>query len=206
VSCSFELEKQKQAEGVTFVAGVDEAGRGPLAGPVVAAAVVFTGITCLQHAGLDDSKKLSPARRDQLYASLTADPNVLWKVGLASVEEIDRLNILRATHLAMKRAVESFDPLPQHALVDGLPVKEFPIPHTAVVGGDAISLSIAAASIFAKVTRDRLMVDLDAQFPGYGFAKHKGYGTKAHCEAIRNLGPCPAHRHSFSPVTQRELF
>lgn len=188
------------ARGIFFVAGVDEAGRGPLAGPVVAAAVILPR----DHAGLglDDSKKLTARRRESLCSALTSDPGVRWAVAEASVPEIDRLNILRATHLAMARAVTLLHPAATHALVDGLPVTGLPVPHTALVGGDGLSWSIAAASIIAKVTRDRLMLGLDAQFPQYGFARHKGYGVREHLEALRLHGPSPVHRRSFAPVAQ----
>ena len=192
------------------MAGVDEAGRGPLAGPVVAAAVVFDKIFLEAEArqslaGINDSKKLPAARREFFHALLTACPHVQIGIASASVEEIDSLNILRATHLAMARAVAQLDPPPELALVDGLPVKGLPVPHRAIVGGDALSLSIAAASILAKVTRDRLMVELAAQYPEYGFERHKGYGTKTHLDALRRHGPCPAHRKSFAPVAQLSL-
>jgi ribonuclease HII len=186
-----------------LVAGVDEAGRGPLAGPVVAAAVILPEDFALD--GLTDSKKVSAPKREKIYAILTATTEILWAVAEASVEEIDRLNILRATHLAMARAVQALPSKPDHALVDGLPVRGLPVEHTAVVEGDTLSLSIAAASIIAKVTRDRLMVELDTRFPQYGFARHKGYGVREHLEALRNHGPCPAHRRTFAPVAQTQL-
>ena len=192
------------------VAGVDEAGRGPLAGPVVAAAVVFERPFLEAEArgalqGLDDSKKLPATRREFFHALLSACPHAQIGIGSASVEEIDALNILRATHLAMARALAQLDPPPELALVDGLPVKGLPVPHRAIVGGDAASLSIAAASVMAKVTRDRLMVELAARYPEYGFERHKGYGTPAHLAALRRHGPCPAHRRSFAPVAQLSL-
>ena len=192
------------------MAGVDEAGRGPLAGPVVAAAVVFEQEFLEAEAerslaGLDDSKKLPAARREFFHALLATCPRARIGVASASVEEIDALNILRATHLAMARAVAQLVPPPDLALVDGLPVKGLPVPHRAIVGGDGASLSIAAASVMAKVTRDRLMVELAATYPAYGFERHKGYGTKAHLDALRRHGPCPAHRRSFAPVAQRVL-
>ncbi len=192
------------------MAGVDEAGRGPLAGPVVAAAVVFdrsylekeTGETL---AGLDDSKKLSARRRAGFFDLLTSSSEV--QVGIACVDEatIDALNILHATHLAMRKALADLERPADHALVDGRPVAGLPCGSTAVVGGDGRSLSIAAASVVAKVTRDRLMLDLDAQYPEYGFARHKGYGTREHLEALRRLGPAPCHRRSFGPVCQLDL-
>jgi len=203
-------EQEAWATGILRVAGVDEAGRGPLAGPVVAAAVLFEkdfleAEAEASLAGLDDSKKLSAKRREFFYALLSECPQVRAGIGRASVEEIDSLNILRATHLAMARALGKIAPPPDLALVDGLPVKGLPVPHRAIVGGDAASLSIAAASVMAKVTRDRFMVKLAATYPGYDFERHKGYGTQAHLEALRRLGPCPAHRRSFAPVSQLSL-
>ena len=197
------FESALHARGVRRIAGVDEAGRGPLAGPVAAAAVILpAGFHC---PGLDDSKKLSAAKRDALYAVLTGNPGIVWAVALADCAEIDRLNILRATHLAMRRAVAALDPPPGHCLIDGLPVPGFPFAHDAIVKGDGRSLSIAAASIIAKVTRDRLMAAIDRDFPQFGFAKHQGYGTKAHLEALRIHGPCCHHRRSFQPVAQLTL-
>jgi ribonuclease HII len=136
---------------------------------------------------------------------LTVRADIHWGIGQADVAEIDRLNILRATHLAMVRAVEALPRKPGHALVDGLPVRGLPVPHTAVVAGDTLSLSIAAASIMAKVTRDRLMIALDAEYPQYGFARHKGYGVREHLEALRSHGPSPVHRRSFQPVAQAQF-
>jgi ribonuclease HII len=202
--CSFERECALREQGFSFVAGIDEAGRGPLAGPVVAAAVVF-----LEHEapeGLDDSKKLTSARREALYENLSTSPHVLWAVSVQSAEVVDRINILQATHRAMREALAALNRQIDHALIDGLPVREFPTPHTALVGGDALSFSIAAASILAKVTRDRLMHEAHAAYPQYGFHNHKGYGTPEHLEALREHGPCPLHRISFAPVAQRELF
>ena len=203
MACDFSRERALRARGFLLVAGVDEAGRGPLAGPVVAAAVILPEDFALD--GLTDSKKVSAPKREKIYAILTATAEILWAVAEASVEEIDRLNILRATHLAMARAVQGLPSKPDHALVDGLPVRGLPIDHTAVVEGDTLSLSIAAASIIAKVTRDRLMVELDTRFPQYGFARHKGYGVREHLEALRKHGPCPAHRRTFAPVAQTQL-
>jgi ribonuclease HII len=186
------------------IAGVDEAGRGPLAGPVMAGAVVLP--EDFRHEWLNDSKKLSPAKRDELFEELTGNPLVRWAFAEASVEEIDRLNILRATHLAMRRAVASLtEPPPDMVLIDGLPVRDFPWPQQAVVKGDSLSLSIAAASIIAKVARDRRMLELDAALPQYGFACHKGYGTAAHLAALQQHGPSPHHRRSFQPVAQLTL-
>lgn len=197
------FESALLARGLQWIAGVDEAGRGPLAGPVAAAAAILPcGFSC---PGLDDSKKLSATKREALYEQLTGNPDVAWAVATASCEEIDKINILRATHLAMRRATEMLDPQPDHCLIDGLPVRDFPFPHDAIIKGDGLSLSIAAASIIAKVTRDRLMREIDREFPQYGFSKHQGYGTKAHLEALRNHGPCRHHRRSFQPVAQLAL-
>jgi ribonuclease HII len=191
------------ARGLRSIAGVDEAGRGPLAGPVAAAAVILPRtFTC---EGLNDSKKISAPKREILYERLTTDPTIHWGVATASHEEIDQLNILRATHLAMRRAVELLPTSPCRCLIDGLPVKDFPFEHDGIVKGDGLSLSIAAASIIAKVTRDRIMRELDREFPQFGFAKHQGYGTKAHLEALRTHGPCRYHRRSFQPVAQLAL-
>lgn len=203
-------EQEAWHDGARRVAGVDEAGRGPLAGPVVSSAVVFDPSFLEAEAetslaGLTDSKKLSAKRREFFYALLAACPQAQIGIGSASVEEIDSMNILRATHLAMRRALEALPALPDLALVDGLPVKDLPLPHLAIIGGDAASLSIAAASIIAKVTRDRLMVKMAETYPGYGFDRHKGYGTRAHVESLNKLGPCPIHRKSFAPVAQRTL-
>jgi ribonuclease HII len=202
MACDLTRECALRARGFFSVAGLDEAGRGPLAGPVVAAAVILPENYSLT--ALDDSKKLSAGRREKLFALLATDTRVIWATGTADVAEIDRLNILRATHLAMARALEALPLKPQHALVDGLPVGGLPVSHTALVGGDALSLSIAAASIIAKVTRDRLMKDLDEQFPEYGFARHKGYDVRKHLEALQRHGPCPIHRRSFAPVALAE--
>ncbi len=197
------LEIALQANGYLRIAGIDEAGRGPLAGPVAAAAVILPkNFTC---PGLDDSKKISPKMRDRLYERLTNDPEIYWAVATAEREEIDRVNILRATHLAMRRAAEALVPIPAYCLIDGLPVNPFPLPHDAIVKGDGKSLSIAAASIIAKVTRDRIMQEIDHEFPQFGFAKHQGYGTKAHLEALRIHGPCRHHRLTFQPVAQLTL-
>lgn len=197
------FESALHARGLQHIAGVDEAGRGPLAGPVVAAAVILPrDFIC---PGLDDSKKISAAKRERLYDRLTGDPRMVWAVATAEREEIDRLNILRATHLAMRRAVEALDPQPAHCLIDGLPVRGFPFPHDAIVKGDGLSLSIAAASIIAKVSRDRMMGEIDREFPQFGFAKHQGYGTKEHLEALRIHGPCCHHRRTFQPVAQLSL-
>ena len=202
--CSLEHELRLTGSGYSIIAGIDEAGRGPLAGSVYASAVVLPrGFIPL---GINDSKKLSPRVRERLHQQLTSEPDVLWAVAKKTASEIDELNILRATHAAMKVAWELLEPRPDHVLIDGLPVPQFPCPQTALVGGDAISLSIAAASIIAKVERDREMEEMDRLYPEYGFAKHKGYPTAEHFAKLRLHGPCPIHRRSFAPVAQAELF
>jgi ribonuclease HII len=177
--------------------GVDEAGRGPLAGPVSAAAVILDPARPI--AGLADSKTLTPARRDVLDLEIR-EHALAWSIAWASAEEIDRINILRASMLAMQRAVAALSIRPRRVLVDGNRCPEFDCEALAVIGGDGLVPSIGAASILAKVARDRLMCNLDLDFPGYGFAGHKGYPTRAHIEALRRLGPCPEHRRSFGPV------
>jgi len=199
----FAYEIDLANRGFARVAGVDEAGRGPLAGPVAAAAVIlpFTFSCPL----LDDSKKLTKRRREILYAEITGNSDVVWAVALVGPEEIDQINILRATYKAMALALGSLAETPDIALVDGLPAKDLPVPHEALVKGDGLSLSIAAASVIAKVTRDRFMEKIDFEFPAYGFAKHQGYGTRQHLEALRKHGPCRHHRRSFQPVSQLAL-
>jgi ribonuclease HII len=184
-----------------LVAGVDEAGRGPWAGSVVAAAVIFR--TRRVPRGIDDSKKLTSERREALYDEIM--DRALVGIGEASVAEIDRFNILGATMLAMQRAVAALGSLPDHALVDGNRAPTLPCPVSTVVEGDALSLSIAAASIIAKVTRDRMMVTHCMEFPGYGFSRHKGYGTAEHRDALQRLGPCAIHRLSFAPLESWRL-
>jgi len=185
----------------TLVAGVDEAGRGPLAGPVVAAAVILPEGRVPR--GIDDSKRLAPDKREALHARILDVAAV--GVGVASVDEIDRLNIRQATFLSMRRAVEGLGCTPAHVLVDGDALPGLSVPATAVVGGDGVSLSIAAASIVAKVTRDRLMTTLAAECPGYGWERNMGYGTREHREALARLGPTRHHRRSFAPVAQLVL-
>jgi ribonuclease HII len=179
------------------VCGVDEAGRGPWAGPVSAAAVILDPARVPQ--GLNDSKKLSAKARDALEIEIK-ESALAWAVAFGSVEEIAQLNILHATGLAMRRAVEALNPAPAFALVDGNYKFKLPCEIKTVIKGDAISASIAAASILAKVARDRLMVEMDGLYPGYGFAGHKGYHAQVHVEALRTLGPCPIHRQGWEPV------
>ena len=179
------------------IAGVDEVGRGPLAGPVVAAAVILDP-ACIPD-GLDDSKKLTIKKREALLPLI--NEHAIVSIGQASVAEIDEINILRASHLAMRRAVAGLSERPDHLLIDGTMIpRELNIPATAVVRGDGKSLSIAAASIVAKIRRDRLMVDLAQQHPGYGWEQNMGYGTKSHMDALQNLGVTPHHRRKFKPV------
>jgi ribonuclease HII len=199
--------------GLRVVAGVDEAGRGPLAGPVVVGAFVF-GSRWIREglprelAGLNDSKQLTPKQREQFAAHLEALPAAAFALANAEPAEIDALNILRATHAAMARAVADLPLPPDHLLVDGLPVAGLRQPQTALVKGDALSYSIAAASVLAKVARDRLMTEYDRCYPQYGFGRHKGYPTPEHLAALARHGPCPIHRRSFAPVRSepRELF
>lgn len=189
---------RSSSKSVRLVAGVDEAGRGPLAGPLAVAAVILNPRHKID--GLDDSKKLTEARREALYAQIVQRA-LAWHVVLVEVEEIDRINIYQATMAGMCRAVAGLSITAHEAWVDGnqLP-KALPCPGKAIVGGDALKPAISAASIIAKVTRDRLMCAMDVQHPGYGFASHKGYSTPEHLAALRQLGPCPLHRRSFAPV------
>jgi ribonuclease HII len=191
-----------RATGHSRIAGIDEAGRGPLAGPVVAAAVILPDDYA--HPTLNDSKQLSHARREILYAEITADPRIHWASAAIEADEIDRINILRATHAAMRLALARLPVAADIALIDGRPVPDFPIPHRGIIKGDSLSLSIAAASIIAKVERDRLMTAHHRTWPAYGFAQHKGYGTAIHLAALRAHGPCPIHRRSFAPVALSE--
>ncbi|MFG1691409.1 ribonuclease HII [Gemmatimonadota bacterium] len=190
-------EREFWSRGISRVAGVDEAGRGPLAGPVVAAAVILPPEIAVP--GATDSKKLSPSLRQALALEIV-DSAIAVGVGAASVREIDRLNILQATTLAMRRALESLAPRPDHVVVDGLPVKKLGWEHDAVVGGDALVHSISCASILAKVCRDRLMLRLARKYPGYGWDTNVGYSTPEHRGAIQDLGPTPHHRLTFGGV------
>lgn len=189
--------------GTDFLVGIDEAGRGPLAGPVVACACYIPPSIAAEFSDVNDSKKLTEHKREKLFERLTHS-HILYCLGFASALEIDRLNILQATFLAMRRAAQKFIHTPQAtALIDGPhQVPDLPLPQQAIVDGDAKSLAIAAASIIAKVTRDRYMLTLDKLYPGYDFATHKGYGTAKHLQALQKLGPCLEHRASFGPVRQ----
>ena len=190
----YQIEVELEAEGYTAVCGVDEAGRGPLCGPVVAAACILP--TGLVIKGLNDSKKLTAKKREKIFDWICENA-IAYCIAEASVEEIDRLNILEADLLAMRRAIDGLKVPADFALIDGNIARDFQIPARAVVKGDAISPSIAAASILAKVTRDRQCEELDRAYPQYGIAKHKGYGTKAHMDALRTYGPSPIHRKQF---------
>lgn len=189
---SFELAARDA--GYRHVCGIDEAGRGPLSGPVVAAACVLEPGT--EIPGLNDSKKLTPKKRDLLY-DLVIERATDFAVGFATPEEVDSINILNATMLAMRRAIAALKEPADYALVDGNCIRDYPIPARAIIKGDSLSMSVAAASILAKVTRDRLCLEDDRQYPMYGFAKHKGYGTAEHIAALRTYGSCPIHRKTF---------
>jgi ribonuclease HII len=205
---SYERELWKQ--GLTHVAGVDEAGCGPLAGPVVSAAVVFpkswleAGLPS-KFRGLNDSKQLDEGKREKFFAKITSEPEIRFAIVTVDVETIDRINIRQAAWQGMNLALDQLQPKPEHVLVDGIRIKWLPYRQTPLVQGDAKSYSIAAASVLAKVTRDRMMRELDKQFPGYGFAEHKGYSTPQHFAAIEKLGACAIHRKSFSPMKPKEL-
>lgn len=205
---SFEHEQRLWREGIRFVAGIDEVGRGALAGPVVAGAVIVAQNESNQPVWkeLRDSKQLSPANREK-YAQWICRHSHAWGIGQVSAAAIDEMNIAAATRLAMKRAVESLRSTPQYLLVDWVRLINVNLPQESFVKADAKIISVAAASIIAKVYRDRLLVDLDREYPLYGFARNKGYGTKAHRNALDKYGPCREHRHSFSPIARaRTLF
>ena len=190
----WQFEEELFAEGYQLVCGVDEAGRGPLAGPVCAAAVILP--PHLEIPGLDDSKKLSDKRRRELFP-IIKEQAIAYGIGLASHEEIDEINILQATYLAMERALAQLTETPEYALIDGNRAKDFGLPVKTVVKGDSLSANIAAASVLAKVTRDMLMEEAALEYPGYGFEIHKGYGTRAHYDALRELGASKIHRMTF---------
>lgn len=205
----FEFESALWNTGLLRVAGVDEAGRGPLAGPVVAAAVILPPAWLAtdlppELRGLNDSKQLTEARRETFFAALTSRTEIQFAIAAVEATTIDQINILQATHRAMNEALAQLTPPPEHALVDGTRVKTLRFPQTPIVKGDARSYSIAAASVLAKVTRDRQAAEWDRQWPEYGFGKHKGYGTQQHLEAIRQHGPCPIHRRSFAPLKPKQ--
>jgi ribonuclease HII len=200
--CGFALEEAARLRGALRIAGLDEVGRGPLFGPVVAAAVILPTGCRLQ--GLTDSKKLSEKQRNRLDPEIRLNA-VAWAIAAVDAETIDRINIRQASLLAMRLAVQQLALSPDFLLIDGRDTIEWNCPQQAVIHGDAISLSIAAASVLAKVHRDRLLVELDRQFPGYGLAQHKGYCSLQHIEALARLGPTPLHRKSFHPVSQTLL-
>lgn len=193
----YDYERAARAEGMSIVAGVDEAGRGPLAGPVSVAAVILPHELVLPH--LNDSKKLSPERREELFEEIQEKALAIG-TSLVDARTIDRVNIYQATINGMYEAIFSLKPEPQKVLIDAMPLEGLPIPSQSIIKGDSRSASIAAASIIAKVTRDRLMDAYDKEYPEYGFARHKGYGTEQHLEALRKYGPCPIHRLSFEPI------
>ena len=190
----YAIEKALHEKGLSLICGVDEAGRGPLSGPVVAGAVILPDGLVIE--GLNDSKKLTEKKREQLYDIIT-EKALCWAVGMADEREIDEINILQATYCAMRRAVEGLSMVADYVLVDGNRDPGLGLPTTTLVGGDGKAACIAAASVLAKVTRDRLMVEYDEEYPAYGFAKHKGYGSKAHYIALLEEGPCPIHRMTF---------
>jgi len=200
--CGWKHEKAARKRGAMRIAGLDEVGRGPLFGPVVAAAVILAPRCPLD--GLTDSKKLSEKKRDEFAIQIRANA-VAWAIASVDVETIDRINIRQASLLAMRLAVQQLALGPDFLLIDGRDTIDWPCPQQAVIQGDATSLSIAAASVLAKVYRDRLLVELDSQFPGYGLASHKGYGSPEHLDALARLGPTPLHRKSFHPVAQSAL-
>lgn len=194
-------EEKFGGDGGIAVAGLDEAGRGPLAGPVVAAAIIIPGLEC-HPVRIIDSKKLTPSRREAAFLYLKTHPDIVIGVGIVDHAEIDRINILEATRKAMWLAVEELATPPGYLLIDGLLLPGLSIPQRRLIRGEEESVSIAAASIIAKVTRDRIMVACDREYPVYGFARHKGYGTREHLEMLDRHGPCPLHRFSFRPVRE----
>lgn len=196
----FRFEEEARSFGYRKIAGVDEAGRGPLAGPLVVASIILPPSFSLFD--IDDSKKLSPDRRRLFFDRISKDPDYIYSVIVIEPFEIDRINILQATMLGMQRAVASLHISPDYVLVDGNRLPAFPCPGRAIVKGDALSYSIGAASVLAKVRRDTLMEEYDEKWPEYGFADHKGYPTKAHLQALKRFGPCPIHRTSYAPVKQ----
>ena len=205
----FAFERELLLQGLTWIAGVDEAGRGPLAGPVVAAAVMFPGRWLKEGLpdelnGLNDSKQLTERQRERFFEVLTTCGEIQFAIAQMDAARVDEINILQATHRAMNDALAQLQPVPQHALVDGTRVKTLRFPQTPIVKGDSRSYTIAAASVLAKVARDRLMLAYHQRWPAYGFADHKGYGTPQHLAAIAEHGPCPIHRRSFAPLRQPE--
>lgn len=193
------FEKNLVESGYKYVAGVDEAGRGPLAGPVVAAAVILPEKFSSNQ--LNDSKKLSSSKREKIYNELmNVDSKVISAFAVIDEVVIDKINILRATHMAMAQASSNLSIEPSFVIIDGMPIKDFPFNNESIIKGDSKSLSIAAASVIAKVERDRIMLNYSKEYPEYKFEKHKGYGTKLHLDALKKFGPCKIHRKSFAPV------
>lgn len=191
-------EREALGLGYSMIAGIDEAGRGPLAGPVVAAAAIIKPGHLIPY--VDDSKKLLAPLRERLFDQITADPDIEYAVGIVDHEEIDRINIYQATKQAMNKAFFGLKNKPDFLLIDAMKLESIDIPQKNIIRGDSLSHTIAVASIIAKVTRDKIMVHFDEQYPNYGFASHKGYTTKRHLEALEKYGPCPIHRRSFAPV------
>ena len=202
---TFAEEEKLAAQGFRLTAGVDEAGRGCIAGPVVAAAVILPQrFKARWLEEVNDSKLLTPRKRDYLFSHIS-EASVAAEVGIVSHSFIDKQNILNATRLAMKQAIEKLQPQPDSLLIDFMKLPEVPFPQKGITHGDGLCFSIACASIIAKVTRDRLMVEMDGKYPGYGLCRHKGYGTKEHISSLKRLGPCPIHRLSFRPVREALL-
>ena len=191
-------EKELYKKGVTLICGTDEVGRGPLCGPVVAAACILPVNYTVE--GLTDSKRLTEKKREKLFDILINDPNIHYAVGIVDERRIDEINIREASKEALRQAINKLDIKPEHVLIDAMNL-DMDIPQTAIIHGDALSLSIAAASVIAKVTRDNMMIELDKDYPEYGFAKHKGYPTKDHIEAVRKYGVLPFYRFTFSPIS-----
>ena len=198
---SLKFEKRARQRGYQIIAGVDEVGKGPLAGPIVAAAVILNDHQ-IPVKGVRDSKLLSEKNREEVFERLTQSSCLVWDYAMVSVEEIDRFNIYQATRRAMELSLNQVAPKPEWVLIDGRAFKQFSFPHEGIIKGDRLSYSIAAASVIAKVIRDRLMKEWHQQWPHYGFDQHKGYGTPQHLEALKRYGPCPLHRKSFAPVAQ----
>ncbi len=197
---TLDRESELRLSGHRLIAGIDEAGRGAWAGPVVAAAVILDPAEAAALDGVNDSKQLSPRQRDKLY-QVISDHCIAYGIGQGSVAEIDSIGILPATRLAMMRAVEALSPQPDALIIDAVRLPQVNKPQAVFNFADSISLSVAAASIMAKVTRDRWLIELDTQYPAYGFARHKGYGTRIHQAALQSIGPCAIHRRSFKPIS-----
>ena len=195
----YKFEEELYDEQIELVCGVDEVGRGPLAGPVVVAACIMPPL--LRIKGINDSKKLTEKKREELYKIIVKEA-IAYNVVFVSEKEVDELNIYQATKKGMLEAINGLKVKPEHVLIDAMPLGELELPHTSIIHGDALSASIAAASILAKVTRDHFMEKMDVKYPNYGFKRHKGYCTKAHIEALEKYGPCAIHRKTFAPVSK----